>query len=159
MILKSILHNKTTTFNFIFEGWLDNIVFCIGYIFYIIFHRKFLETEKNYPALDRILFWGSNAIIVMTALYGLAVLALSDFQVRNYIENATKYVLLLISILFIRKGLKYKDVLMNYIVWGNVSLCLLSIVSQVMISTNFKPVNGTSILNQAMFYYQSGSSS
>jgi signal transduction histidine kinase len=156
LILKSILHNKATTFNYLFEGWLDNIIFCIGYIFYIIFHRKFLETEKNYPALDRILFWGSNTIIVMTALYGLAVLTVSDFQVRNYIENATKYLLLLISILFIGKGLRYKDVLMNYIVYGNISLCLLSIISQAMIATNFKPVNGTSILNQALFYYQAG---
>jgi signal transduction histidine kinase len=156
LFLKSILHNKTTEFNFVFEGWLDNIVFCIGYIFYIIFHRKFLETEKNYPSLDRILFWGYNAVIVMTLLYCLSVFASSDFRIRDYIENFTKYILLLLSVIFIGKGLKYQNQLMNYIVWGNVSLCLLSIVSQVMISTNFKPVNGVSVLNQALFYYQSG---
>jgi signal transduction histidine kinase len=135
---------------------MDNIVFCIGYIFYIIFHRKFLETEKSYPALDRYLFWGYNAIIVMTALYCVSVFALSDFRVSNMIETVTKYILLLLSVIFIWKGLKYRNELMNYIVYGNISLCLLSIISQVMISTNFKPINGSSVFNQALFYYQGG---
>jgi signal transduction histidine kinase len=45
---------------------------------------------------------------------------------------------------------------MNYIVMGNISLCLLSIISQVMILTNFHWVKGTSVLNLALFYYEAG---
>jgi signal transduction histidine kinase len=50
----------------------------------------------------------------------------------------------------------YRNRLMNYIVMGNISLCLLSVVSQVMISTNFRPVKGSSVLNLALFYYEIG---
>jgi len=62
----------------------------------------------------------------------------------------------LISIGFVIKGLSYRNQLMNYIVMGNISLCLLSIVSQVMISTNFKVAKGPSVLNLALFYYEAG---
>jgi len=62
LFLKSILHNTTTPFNFFFEGFFDNVIFCLGHISYIVFHRKFLETRKNYRSLDRYLFWGACAI-------------------------------------------------------------------------------------------------
>jgi signal transduction histidine kinase len=79
-----------------------------------------------------------------------------DFRIANNLENATKASLLLISIVFILKGLTYHNRLMNYIVLGNVSLCLLSIISQAMILLNIKVVGGTSVLNSALFYYETG---
>jgi signal transduction histidine kinase len=45
---------------------------------------------------------------------------------------------------------------MNYIVMGNISLCLLSIISQVLITTNVKIAKGASVLNLALFYYEAG---
>ncbi len=75
LFLKSILHRKTIGFNFIFEGYADNIIFCTGYVFYIIFHRRFLETEKNYPSLDRWLYRGSYSGVV-TVLDGNCSLSL-----------------------------------------------------------------------------------
>jgi signal transduction histidine kinase len=39
---------------------------------------------------------------------------------------------------------------------GNISLCLLSIVSQLLITTNFKVTGGASVLNLALFYYETG---
>ena len=44
LFLKSTLHQVTTSFNYFFESFLDNILFSVGYIFYIFFHRKFLDT-------------------------------------------------------------------------------------------------------------------
>ncbi len=156
LFLKSTLHQATTSFNYFFESFLDNIIFSVGYICYIIFHRKFLETSKNYLALDRILFWGSLAITTLMSLYIIFYFLSPDFRIANSIENATKILLLIISLLFILKGLTYHNQLMNYIVMGNVSLCLLSIVSQLMISTNFHLVKGSSVLNLALFYYEGG---
>ena len=156
LFLKSTLHQVTTSFNYFFESFLDNIIFSVGYICYIIFHRKFLETSKNYKALDRILFWGSLAITTLMSLYIVFYFLSPDFRIANTIENATKILLLLISLLFILKGLTYHNQLMNYIVMGNVSLCLLSIISQLMITTNFQLVKGTSVLNLALFYYEGG---
>ena len=156
LFLKSTLHQSTTSFNYFFESFLDNIIFSVGYICYIIFHRKFLETSKNYKALDRILFWGSLAITTLMSLYIVFYFLSPDFRIANTIENATKILLLLISLLFILKGLTYHNQLMNYIVMGNVSLCLLSIISQLMITTNFQLVKGSSVLNLALFYYEGG---
>jgi len=156
LFLKSTLNGVTTSFNFFFESFLDNIIFCVGYICYIVFHRKFLETKKNYRALDRYLFWGSVAITVMMILYILFYYLSPDFRIANTIEDYTKIVLLLISLVFIVKGLTYRNQLMNYIVMGNISLCLLSIISQIMILTGFKPLKTPSVLNLALFYYELG---
>lgn len=157
LFLKSTLHSVTTPFNFFFESFLDNVIFSVGYIFYIIFHRKFLETKKHYRSLDRFLLWGSLVITALMLLYIVFYLFADDFRIANTIEDATKILLLVISLGFIIKGLTYRNQLMNYIVFGNISLCLLSIISQVMISTNFKIAPGTpSVLNLALFYYEAG---
>lgn len=156
LFLKSILHRQTSTFNFLFEGYADNIIFCAGYIFYIIFHRRFLETQKNYPSLDRYLYRGYQVVIVLTILFSITFFAFPDFRVANFIEDSTKVFLLLLLAVFIWKGMGYNDKLMNYIVAGNISLCLLSIVSQAMISFSFRPVKGLSLFNLALFYYEAG---
>ncbi len=156
LFLKSTLNGVTTDFNFFFESFLDNIIFCVGYICYIVFHRKFLETKKSYRSLDRYLFWGAVAITTLMVLYTIFYFLASDFRIANNIENATKILLLVISIVFIIKGVTYHNQLMNYIVMGNISLCLLSIVSQVMVSTSFKWTKGPSIWNLALFYYEAG---
>jgi signal transduction histidine kinase len=156
LFLKSTLHQVTTPFNYFFESFLDNILFSVGYIFYIVFHRKFLETKRYFKALDRFLFWGAVAIAAITVAYVLFYCFSDDFRIANTLEDGTKIMLLLISIGFIIKGLTYHDRLMNYIVMGNISLCLLSIISQVLITTNFKVAKGASVLNLALFYYEAG---
>ena len=156
LFLKSTLHHVTTAFNFFFESFLDNILFSVGYISYIFFHRKFLDTRRYFRGLDRFLKWGAIAITAVTIAYIAFYYVSDDFRIANTLEDSIKILLLLISIGFIAKGLTYHDRLMNYIVFGNISLCLLSIVSQVMISTNFKPVKSSSVLNLALFYYEAG---
>lgn len=156
LFLKSTLHQVTTSFNFLFESFLDNILFSAGYIFYILFHRKFLETKKNFKPLDRFLRWGTVGIAALTAAYIACYFLSPDFRITNDLEDGTKIMLLLISIGFIIMGATYRDRLMTYIVMGNISLCLLSVISQVMISTNFKVTKSSSVLNLALFYYEAG---
>jgi len=156
LFLKSTMHNATTSFNFFFEGFLDNIIFCLGHISYIVFHRMFLETRKNYKSLDRYLFWGAAAIGLLMILYIVTWFIIPDFTVANSIEDYTKYVLMAVSLVFIVKGLSYRNQLMNYIVMGNISLFALSILSQVIIATNFHLVKSVSVLNLALFYYEVG---
>ena len=157
LFLKSIFHDRTTAFNFFFESFLDNIIFSTGYIFYIAFHRKFLETKiPVIKDLDRYLFWGTVGIAGLLGGYILSRYLAPDFRIANDLEVATKLFLLMISIIFIIKGLSYRNRLMNYIVLGNISLCLLSILSQAMISLNLKVVSSVSVLNSALFYYEAG---
>ena len=156
LFFKSTLHQVTTSFNYFFESFLDNILFSVGYIFYIYFHRKFLDTRRNFKTLDRFLRWGTLAITALTVAYIAFYVLSTDFRIANTLEDTTKIALLLISIGFVIKGLTYRDRLMNYIVMGNISLCLLSIISQLLITTNFKVAGGASVLNLALFYYEAG---
>ncbi|HEX3933745.1 MAG TPA: ATP-binding protein, partial [Puia sp.] len=156
LFLKAILHQSSTSFNFFFESFLDNIIFSVGYVCYIAFHRRFLETSLHYRSLDRFLFWGCIGISVLTGGYVLFYYLSPDFRIANNLEVSTKLLLLAISVVFILKGLSYRNRLMNYIVLGNISLCLLSIVSQTMISMEIKVVQGISVLNSALFYYEAG---
>jgi signal transduction histidine kinase len=156
LFFKSTLHQVTTAFNYFFESFLDNILFSVAYIFYIYFHRKFLDTRRNFKTLDRFLRWGTIAITALTIAYIAFYFLSTDFRIANTLEDSTKIALLLISIGFVIKGLTYRDRLMNYIVMGNISLCLLSIISQLLITTNFKVAGGTSVLNLALFYYEAG---
>ncbi len=156
LFLKSTLHNTATSFNFFFESFFDNIIFSVGNLSYILFHRQFLETKKNYPDLDRYLFWGAITIAGLTILYILFFFFSSNFVIANFIEDSTKILLMVILAIFIIKGLGYRNQLMNYIVCGNISLIFLAIISQVMISTNFKIVKGVSVLNLALFHYEVG---
>ena len=156
LFLKSVLHNATTSFNFFFESYFDNVIFCLGNLSYILFHRKFLDTEKAYPPLDRTFFWGAISIATLTLLYSLFFFFSPSFVVANAIEDSTKILLMVILVIFIVRGLQYRNRLMNYIVCGNLSLCLLAIISQIMISTNFKIVKGVSVLNLALFHYEVG---
>jgi signal transduction histidine kinase len=156
LFLKSTLNHVTTAFNFHFESFFDNIIFSTGYICYIVFHRKFLETSRHYKPLDRYLFWGATGIAILTGSYILAYFLSPDFRVADNLETATKLLLLLTSVMFIIKGLSYHNRLMNYIVMGNISLSLLSVISLVMISMNIKIVHGLSVLNAALFHYEVG---
>jgi signal transduction histidine kinase len=156
LFLKSTLHQVTTSFNYFFESFLDNILFSVGYICYIFFHRKFLDTKKYFRSLDRFLAGGAITISALTVAYILFYYLSDDFRIANTLEDSTKIMLLLISVGFVIKGLTYHDRLMNYIVMGNISLCLLSIISQVLITTNFKIAKGASVLNLALFYYEAG---
>lgn len=156
LFLKAVLHESATSFNFFFESFLDNLIFSMGYVCYIAFHRRFLETSRHYRSLDRFLFWGCVGIGVLTSGYAIFFYLSPDFRIANNFEVSTKLFLLAISVVFIFKGLRYRNRLMNYIVYGNISLCLLSIISQVMISTGIKVVPGNSVLNAALFYYEGG---
>lgn len=156
LFLKATLRQTATGFNFFFESFLDNIIFSAGYVCYIVFHRKFLETHKYYKGLDRFLFWGCIGITVLTCGYVIAYFFAADFRIANNLEVATKLFLLGISVVFILKGLSYRNRLMSYIVMGNISLCLLSILSQAMIMMDIKVTSSASVLNSALFYYEAG---
>jgi signal transduction histidine kinase len=156
LFFKATMRQSSTSFNFFFESFLDNIIFSLGYICYIAFHRRFLETNKYYRWMDRFLFWGCVGIGVLTSGYVFFYFFSPDFRIANNLEVSTKLFLLAISVGFILKGISYRNRLMNYIVLGNISLCLLSIVSQAMIMMDIKVVRGTSVLNSALFYYEAG---
>ena len=49
--LKAYYYKTPESFTNYFESYLDFIIQCLGFFFYSIFLRKFLDTKKNFPLL------------------------------------------------------------------------------------------------------------
>jgi signal transduction histidine kinase len=75
----------------------------------------------------------------------------------SLVENITKQVLLILSLIFIFYGLRKKDPLMNYLVTGQLCLTFFSIISFLLLITPMRISNNDdSILNDSLIYYQTG---
>ncbi|HEV3251538.1 MAG TPA: ATP-binding protein, partial [Puia sp.] len=155
--LKSYLSGSFTPFNYFFEGFLDFIIQIIGYSFYLLFFRKFLDTRKNHPFLEKILGISNWVILTLIILYAIFYFVTDKFPVINFIENITKQYLLLVSVIFIFYGFWKKEPLMNYLVAGQCMLTFFSIVSFLLIVTPLRISDAPdSPFNDSLFYYQIG---
>lgn len=161
LFLKSYLFGISSSFNYIFEGFLDFIMQGFGYIFYMMFIRKFLDTKNNYPFLEKFLLSGQWFLAISLTVFSAFYFFVDDFAFLNFIQNATKQVLLIIGIVFIVYGFGKKDRLMKYLVWGQFILILFSIISFLLIlkpTLFYQPPPHTSniIINDSLLYYELG---
>ena len=157
LFLKSYLFGTTSQFNYYFEGCMDFLLQMAGYFFYLLFIRKFLSTRQDHPMLDKLLVISTWVIVTAFTLF-VAIYSSSDNLVFiNLVENITKEYLLIISIIFILYGFWRKDPLMNYLVAGQFSLTLMSILSFLLIITPFRFVKTeNSLIDDPLLYYQIG---
>jgi signal transduction histidine kinase len=157
LFLKSYFYESTTSFNYFFEGYLDFIIQTIGYFFYLLFFRRFLDTRKNHPFLEKILGISNWTVGILLIAYVILYYITDEFKLINLIENTTKQFLLVASVVFIIYGLIKKEPLMNYLVAGQCMLTLFSIVCFLLIMTPFRVAPAThSVLNDPLLYYQIG---
>jgi signal transduction histidine kinase len=157
LFLKSYLLESNTPFNHFFEGYLDFIIQITGYSFYLLFFRRFLDTRKTHPFLEKMLTIGNWIILVLLILFGISYFLTDGFSLINFIETTTKLFLLVASLAFIVYGLIKKEPLMNYLVAGQCMLTFFSIICFLLIATSFRVAESSqSILNNPLFYYQIG---
>ncbi len=157
LFLKSYLFYSATPFNYFFEGWLDFIIQGLAMLSYFVFTRKFLDTGRHHPFLEKLIVSGQAILIACLFLYSILYFFTDLFIIPNAIENLTKLLLLVIGIVFIIYGLLRQDPLMNYLVAGVIILTVFSIISFLMILTHFHVVEpSTSILNDSLLYYEAG---
>jgi hypothetical protein len=160
LFLKSYLFGAATSFNFIFEGYLDFIMQGTGYILYFFFVGKFLDAKQNHRFLDNLLRFGVWAMLLSLAGYSFIYFFTSNVSILNIIENGAKQLLIVLGILFIIYGLKINNKLMNYLVVGQAMLIVFGAISILLIIHPYlfiKPGNGkNSILNDSLLYYEIG---
>ena len=157
LFTKSFYTYQTTVTNYFLESYLDFIMQCIGYIFYMVFMQKFLDTKRNFIFLNRL-------YNVALALLGVSIVSFTFFQffsnnfpIQNAIETWTKNLLLLMVIIFLfYSRRRWDDRLMHYLFWGNLSLLIFSLASLAVILYNPKFRQLPSIFNQSLFYYEIG---
>ena len=157
LFLKSYLFGAPTSFNYFFEGYFDFIIQMTGYYFYLLFFRKFLNTKQDHPFLEKVFVISSWCIVVSIVVFTVLYYMTAEFGVINLIENITKQMLLLASLIFIFYGLKKKDMLMNYLVTGQLFLTFFSIVSFLLLINAIQlSKTAGSLLNDSLLYYQIG---
>jgi signal transduction histidine kinase len=125
-------------------------------IFYLIFMRKFLMARITHPFLYKLYNAGILVLIFALALNTYFHFFTNNFIAENSVETFTKIFLLLVMIpVFIIYSLRHwNDILLRYLVWGNLAQFVFSMVSLLFIVTNVRFHSLPPILNSALFYYE-----
>ncbi len=159
IFLKYFQDFKGTAFNIFFEEYFDFMILCGSVFFYLGFIRKFLNTGKREPVLEKMIQYSAIVLSALLIIFSYFYFSTDKYIILNTLENnVIKLLIFAISIIVIIYCLRKRDPLLKYIAAGNIALVFFSMFSLAMIVYKWKPfVNLTgSILNNSMFYYELG---
>jgi signal transduction histidine kinase len=159
LFLKSYLNSSATGFNYFYEEYLDFMILCGSVLSYLVFVRRFVNTPKNHPGLDRILQVAKVLLIALCIIFSMIYFLTGRYIILSIMENyVIKFFFFLTGILFIVYSFKKKDTLLNYLAAGNTALIVFSVISQGVIVFKWRvvPSDTASIFNRAMLYYEIG---
>jgi signal transduction histidine kinase len=155
--LKSYFFKATTPFNYFFESYLDFIIMCLGFFFYFIFLRRFLETRKYFPFLHKLFITGQVIIALSILLFSIYNFYSPDFLPQNRIESITKLQWFVITAIFIVYAIVHNNRMLNYLAFGHFFLLATSIFSLLLInSPNKLNLPNPSIWGDALFCFEFG---
>ncbi|MBL0335199.1 MAG: hypothetical protein IPP73_07755 [Chitinophagaceae bacterium] len=147
----------TTRVAFYMEAYLDFIMQGMGLIFYMLFMQRFLETKTQHPFVYHLYNTGIIMISVWLILYSFFPFLTDNFMAENSVENITKFLLLIMILIFIiYSGRRWDDRLLRYVFWGNLCLFIFSVISQlaVLYYSTVKSLPG--VFSSSIFYYELG---
>lgn len=153
LFLKAILSQNSTWFNFIFEGYLDFFIQLTSVFLYLLFVRNYLATKTNYPFIEKVLIFSQWVVIGATVLYTYVYFLTDNFVLQNNLELYTKLYLVVLGIIFIITGSRYKDRLLKYLVYGNINLIFFGLISLFFIATPFRFKGVHWVFNNSLLYY------
>lgn len=157
IFLKSYLYSQINLSNYYFEGYFDFMLQGSGFLFYIGFIRKFLQTAKDHPVLEKVFRISQWVTVGLLITFSIAWFASNSFYIPEIVENITKFILIGLGTFFIAYGLSKKDKLINYLVAGQFMLIIFSILSFMMVITEMPILKDKkSIFNASMLYYEAG---
>ncbi|MEI9808622.1 MAG: 7TM diverse intracellular signaling domain-containing protein [Bacteroidota bacterium] len=157
LLTKAMLTYHSTTLSYFLESYLDFILQGLGIMFYMVFMQKYLATRKQHPFLYRLYNAGIAMLIISMALYTVFHYLTDNFVVENNIENITKVLLLLLTLIFlIYSILRWNDKLIRYIFWGNLCLFIFSLFSQTIIMAYGIARQLPGFFRSSLFYYELG---
>lgn len=157
LFLKALFYKHSTGFSFFYEEYLDYFFQIVGYVFYIGFTRMFLGTPKNYPTLNRMFIIAEVALGVFLLLFSFFYFTGFQYRFLSATENASKFFLIFLGIMYIILGIVERNKLMNYLLGGNVANLLMGGISQFMISfPAVSLLSATGIFRQSLIYFEVG---
>lgn len=153
---KSYMNMSASWFHYFYEEYLDFMIMIASVFTYLIFVRKFLNTDENHPWLDKFLRITLWPLAALAAIFTILYFTTSKYVVLNNMEFVIKIFFLLIAIMFIVYSIKRNDTLLNYLAGGSFALIFFSIISQGIIMFGWNFSNSIKLLNRALFYYELG---
>jgi signal transduction histidine kinase len=153
ILLNSLVARDTVPFTNFYYSYLDFFLLVAGTIFYIAFTRQFLNTKQNHLQLDKVLKRSEYFILLLLGIYTFLNFFTNTYQPQFYLENIMKFMILAIGIAFIYLAFKRKNVLLNYIAWGNAMLVAFSALS---LGILLFGVKASGIFTSALFWYYVG---
>jgi signal transduction histidine kinase len=158
LFLKSYNYGIPSSFNNFFEAYLDFIMQSVGIFIYLAFLRKFIDTAKSFPWLNKMLLIEQCFIIGSIFLFTYLYFETERYLLQDWVEGITKYVWILGTVIFIIYAIRKNNKLLNYLAAGHFFLLVGGIISLFFISSlsaGFRR-NLPVILNSALLYYELG---
>lgn len=156
LFTKSMYDFHPNPTSYFFEGYFDFIMQCIGYLFYMLFMRQFLNTRVYHRFLYKLYNIGIIALVAAMILFSYFHYFTDNYVAENFVENwSTKFLLIIMGIIFIIYSIRqWKDKLFRYLFWGNLLLLVFSMLSFLFILTDIRLLPG--IFGSGIFYYELG---
>ncbi len=133
LFLKAANYKLSTQFNFFNEEYLDYFLQMAGYVFYIGFTRMFLNTPSKYPLLNKIFIAAEIILGAFLILFSIVYFTNSPYTWLESIENASKFFIIILGIMYIILGVVKRNRLMNYLLAGNLANLIMGGFSQYII--------------------------
>lgn len=157
LFTKTIYSFQANRIGFFLEEYLDFIMQCIGHGFYMLFMQKYLETKTKYPFLHKMYNFGNVILLLAMGAYTYLHYFTDNFSLENQVENITKMVLLVLIVVFLVYGAgQWKDKLLRYLFWGNLSLLIFSLFSMMLLVSRTLSNTVTGLFASSLFHYELG---
>jgi signal transduction histidine kinase len=155
--LLAFTYRSPSWFSYCFEAYIDFMLMCIGTFFYIAFLKQFIDSKKSFPTIHKLVSFEQATIIVSVLWFSFEYFFTNNFQLQMAIENLTKLVWLIITVLFIIVAFRTRDRLLRFLAMGHSFLLLLGGTSFFIIL--FKPAWAQKlpdVFGTALFYIEVG---
>jgi signal transduction histidine kinase len=157
LFLKSYLSMNATAFNYFYEEYLDFMTLTASVFTYLIFVRRFINAKENHKQLNNFLKVVAWFLIFSSIVFAIIYFFTSKYIILNIMENfVMKLIFFFTGVIFIIYSIKKKNTLLYYLAGGNAALVVFSLMSQGIILYKWKFVPDPSIINRALFYYETG---
>lgn len=157
LYLQTIYHLHASSFGYFLEGYLDFLLQGTGIIFYMLFMKKFLDTDNDHPFLSRLYNTGIAILLGSMLLYTILHYFTGNYVLEYLTEILSKVLLLTLILIYLVYSFRnWREKLLRYLFWGNLFLFIFSTLSQlgILFDDQFRRLPG--LLNSSILYYEIG---
>ena len=140
-------------FKAFFISYFDLILLVSGNIAYLVFTRKFLETQRLYPRLNYFLKAEENVLLILMISYTFLHFATSQYSLQTKLENLMKIIVMMAAVVYIVASFIVHNRLMTYLAIGSSIQLSFSIISYIFI---LKGSDAMNLFTSPLFYFETG---